>query len=271
MQHIIMQHSEDSNPDVAIVVPTLATRIVYLEQALASIRDASIGHIHICIVGPSTPELTQVCERNGVEQFVNDPGKGLAHAINFAAGQLPSSIKIFNWLGDDDLLMPLSIDFSRSQLILDDRNSFVYGACDYIDQDGEILWTNKSGRYTKYLMRFGPQLIPQPGALMRKSAFDQIGGCNTRYKFAFDLDLFIKLSQIGHALYIPNTLAAFRWHSDSLSVGGRRSSVDEASAIRRDHLPSFLAPISFIWEPIIRNIIFFAGVRMTKQSKKISK
>ncbi len=267
-----MKHSpKDNYPDVAIIVPTLATRLFYLEQALASIRAASTRRIHICIVGPFTPELIQVCERNGVEQFVSDPGKGLAHAINFATDQLPSSITMFNWLGDDDLLRPLSIELSRSRLLSDEMDSFVYGACDYIDQEGQILWTNKSGSYTRYLMRFGPQLIPQPGALMRKLAFDQIGGCDTRYKFAFDLDLFIRLSKIGNVTYIPTTLAAFRWHSDSLSVGGRRSSVDEASTIRINHLPRFLAPFSFIWEPIIRNIIFFAGVRMTRRSKKISK
>jgi GT2 family glycosyltransferase len=248
---------------VGIVVPTLGTRPDYLQQNLKSIRAA--GDAHISIVAPQSFDASKLISEGLVDQFVEDPEIGLATAINEGIKQLPAEISFVNWLGDDDILTEGSITKTRKELEKNEKASLVFGACDYIDSTGKRIWKNKSGKWAVPLLRFGPDLVPQPGALFRRDAFNQVGHLSSDFGWAFDYDLFIKLSKAGKAIYLPDTLACFRWHPDSLSVGLRKKSVAEASAVRRSHLPRWIRPISSIWEYPVMKATLIAGNRVSKK------
>ena len=245
------------NEKCGIVVPTLGLRSEYLEQCLRSIRDA--GDCHICIVVPQDVDLSKMASAGLMDQRVDDLGEGLAQSINLGLRSLPDSIKYINWLGDDDLLAPLSLNVTSQFLNAHPDVIMVFGSCDYIDSEGEALWKNVSGQWAIPLLRFGPCLIPQPGALFRADAYERVGGLRSDFKWAFDFELFIRFSKIGSIRYISQTLASFRWHNDSLSVGGRHGSVLEASKARSIHLPVIFRLFSFIWEFPVRFITKYAG------------
>jgi GT2 family glycosyltransferase len=211
------------------------------------------------VVCPQPKELEQHVEPTLYDKMLLDPGSGLSAAINFGIRALPESVRFVNWLGDDDLLVSESITVARSALERDEDISFVYGRCQYIDEVGNDLWLNNSGRWAAVLMRFGPQLVPQPGALFRRDKYEEVGGLDPELRWAFDLDLLIKLSQVGSTRFIPETLAKFRWHQGSLSVGKRTGSVSEASEVRVAALPKTLRPLSVLWETPIRLLIRFSG------------
>jgi GT2 family glycosyltransferase len=120
-------------------------------------------------------------------------------------------------------------------------------------------------------LRFGPDLIPQPGALFRRSAFEAVGGLNSEFGWAFDFDLFIRLSKLGKLQFMNQTMAQFRWHPESLSVEHRKHSVAEASKVRISHLPSWIRPISFIWEYPVRQATLIAGKRVTAKAQSKAK
>ena len=249
---------------IGIVIPTMGTRPEFLKQSLASIRSAGNATIHI--VAPESAKLASVLDPNSYDALVVDPGTGLSAAIDAGLRSFPSNVEYINWLGDDDLLTEGSLDHALSVLAGNPSIALVYGGCEYIDGDGKSLWLNKSGLYAKYLMRFGPQLVPQPGSLMRRDMYDQIGGLDHQYKWAFDLDLLIRLSRVGQLQFAPRTLAKFRWHEGSLSVGGRKGSVTEASKIRVNSLPLPMRIIAPMWETPIRRVILRAGERLTLRS-----
>jgi GT2 family glycosyltransferase len=95
--------------------------------------------------------------------------------------------------------------------------------------------------------------------LFRRDKYEEVGGLDPELRWAFDLDLLIKLSQVGSTRFIPETLAKFRWHQGSLSVGKRTGSVSEASEVRVAALPKTLRPLSVLWETPIRLLIRFSG------------
>jgi hypothetical protein len=244
-------------PHIGIVVPTLGTRPDYLNQALRSIRSA--GNCHIVVVAPEPEAIRTNYSPELIDQIVQDPKSGLAEAINTGMRSLPSSVQYANWLGDDDLLSPESLAITSQTLKNSPNLVCVYGGCSYIGPDGEVLWVNKSGNYAKWLMRIGPQLIPQPGSLFTLNAFRKVGELDSQYKWAFDLDLLLKFSEIGKIQYIPKVLSSFRWHDGSLSVGGRKGSVKEASRIRQNNMPMAIRFFSPVWEFFIRYAIYVAG------------
>lgn len=251
---------------IGVVIPTLGDRPAYLMESIKSIRQA--GPAYISVVRPPRVnaldgEITEL-----VDSIVDDPGQGLAHAINTGINGLPNTVKYATWLGDDDRLVQGSLQKVSKYLETNSDAAFVFGQCQYIDANGQRLWLNKSGKWAELLMLCGPQLIPQPGSLFKRSSFKQVGGLDEGLKWAFDLDLFLKLRKVGKFGFLNEPLAEFRWHDGSLSVGSRQGSVNEASEVRRRYLPIGVRQVSVIWEPLLRRIILFAGQRMSERILK---
>ena len=219
-----------------------------------------------CLVGPNDLDSRYLASQGLIDQITPDPGGGLASAINSGIASLPETVEYVNWLGDDDLLKTGAIEVARDAFATDSRVVAVYGACDYINNSGVLIWTNKSGSWASRILRFGPDLIPQPGALIQRSAFEHIGRLSNKFGWAFDFDMFIKLSKAGKLAYLPVTLASFRWHPDSLSVGQRRKSVAEASQVRKAHLPKILRAVSELWEFPVRELTYRAGLRVSQRA-----
>lgn len=262
MKNSLQSVNAESEPDVGIVVPTMGTRSEFLNESISSIRFA--GNARLVLVCPSSEVLPEKIVSE-VDEIVADPKRGLAAAINAGINAMPPSIKYVSWLGDDDRLLPGALSRCADELIRT-QASGVFGQCWYIDAAGERLWVNKSGKWAVPLLRVGPQLIPQPGSLVMRSAFDEIGQLSESLKWAFDLEMFIQLSRHGNGLRFLNApLAEFRWHEGSLSVGGRKGSVEEASRVRVQHLPSGLKQLSFLWEPFVRMLILYAGRVISRQ------
>lgn len=253
------------SPRVGIVVPTLGQRPDYLEKCLGSIRAA--GNAHIVLVAPASFNSHPLLGTGLVDSLETDEGNGLAGAINKGIKSLPSTVEYVNWLGDDDLLTEGSLEITEKYLDSNPDAVMVFGACDYIDGTGAVVWTNRSGQWAVPLLRVGPDLIPQPGSLFRRSAFDSVGGLRTDLGWAFDFDLFIRLSRAGKIKYVKKTLAQFRWHPESLSVEHRKKSVAEASRVRVSHLPSLLKPVSFLWEYPVQQATLVAGKRLTSKAQ----
>ena len=254
---------------VGIVVPTLGRRPEYLLECLHSIRAA--GDAHIALVAPIGFDATHLIAKGLIDQQVGDPSVGLPEAINAGIAALPGSINLINWLGDDDLLTPGSIEKCADHLEKQPNLAMVFGSCDYIDPNGYLLWTNKSGPWAVPLLRFGPDLVPQPGALFRRSVFEEVGRLSAKWDWAFDLDLFIRLSKVGNIGFVDDTLASFRWHSESLSVEFRSKSVLEASRVRVSHLPSYMRLICQLWEYPLRQATLLAGARVSATARKIAR
>lgn len=251
---------------VGVVVPTMGSRLEFILDCLRSIRES--GNAFILIVAPDLELITRSIPPHLYDRLLLDPKLGLPSAINLGIADLPGENEFVTWLGDDDLLEKDSLSYALAPLLEDKACVLSFGGCKYINSNGEVIWSNHSGRYAVPLLRFGPQMIPQPGSLIRRTAFNAVGGLDNQYKWAFDLDLFIRLRQLGRLRFVNQKLASFRWHEGSLSVGGRAGSVREASHIRKNSLPLILRLCSPIWEFPLRKIIMIAGFRISRLVSK---
>jgi GT2 family glycosyltransferase len=227
------------------------------------------GNAHVCLVAPKDFNYKPLIENGLVDQFVIDPGSGLPDAINAGFSELPSDIEYINWLGDDDLLSVGSLGEATKVLDSEPNIVLVFGSCDYVDPTGKTIWTNRSGQWASKLLRFGPNLVPQPGALFRRAAFGKVGGLRAEFKWAFDFDLLLNLKRLGGLKFLNQTLSSFRWHPESLTVEFRSKSVEEASRVRILHLPRILRPISWLWEYPVKKATFLAGLRVSQKAKQL--
>lgn len=254
--------------EVGIVVPTIWGRPQYIKQTLESIRQA--GSAYVLLVGRPGQDVSDWLSAGLIDEYRDEAAGSLPAKLNAAFKSLPESVRYINWIGDDDLYVAGAIDSALQILKQSTETVLVYGDCEYIDSAGNHLFLNKAGTLAKKILKFGPDLIPQPGALYKRNAFEAVGGLREDLAMAFDFDLWIKLSRIGKIEYVSKPLSRFRWHPDSLSVMRRGQSVREASQVRVDHLPAALMPISFVWEIPVRLATFLAGKLVALRSRLIA-
>ena len=248
---------------IGIVLPTIFSRPQYLPLAVKTIRDS--GDCFILLSSPTPAAESQILVNQLLQSgqidahMIETSGLPLAEKINEALRALPAECEYIGWLGDDDILLPGALEASAKILDPSPEVVMVYGSCDYISGSGEVLFTNNSSQFAAKLLHFGPQLIPQPGALWRRSTFEEVGGLSEEFNLAFDFDLFLKLSKAGELRHIAQTLAQFRWHPDSLSVRRRWVSVSEASRVRRKHYKGAMRVLWPAWEPWVMLATYLAG------------
>jgi GT2 family glycosyltransferase len=244
-------------PAVGVVVPTIGQRPQYLVSTLKSIREA--GDSYIVLVGRKGFDATSYQKSGLVNLYIDELETSVPKKINQGFRSLPENIEYITWIGDDDLLAPHSLNAAVSVLGKPEKPVLVFGHCQYIDSEGNDVLVKRSGSWAVPLLRFGPQLIPQPSAVFRRDAFEKVGGLSDKFEFAFDFDLFLKLTKVGKGVFVDQILSSHRWHSTSLTFIRRWDSVKEASAVRVSNLSPLFRVLSFLWEVPIMLITYFAG------------
>lgn len=242
---------------IGIVVPTLGERPLLIVESLLSARNAGANHIQV--VTKSADFGSQLVSSGLADDYVLECKAGLAAAINFGLQRLPRDIVYINWLADDDLLEPNSLNLLREVLERGSKDVLcVHGKCAYISVSSQKLFVMPTGSWANFLMRVGPQLLAQPACLIRREAFQQVGGLDESLHWAFDLALLLKLNALKRSAFVNHSIAKFRWHSGSLSVDGRRQSVREAQTVRRRHAKG-IAHLLLLFNPIISQVILLGG------------
>lgn len=224
------------------------------------------------LVGCPADQLTAVRAAlpEGAKVIAESTEPGLAKKLDGLLRQLSSNCDVIGWLGDDDLLAEGSLAASVAAFQQDPKTVMTFGGCDYIDAEGGVIFTNSSGEWAAKILRFGPQLIPQPGSLMRKAAFERTSGLSSQFALAFDFDLFLQLRNQGNFAFINQTLAQFRWHPNSLSVKRRMRSAVEASRVRRKHYRGLPRFVWWLWEPFVILATWGAGKLVSLRASRKS-
>jgi GT2 family glycosyltransferase len=249
-------------PAVGVVVPTIGERPQYLESTLKSIREA--GESFVVLVGRKGFDASSFQKAGLVDIYVDEVESSVPNKINQGFRALPETIEYITWIGDDDLLAPGGLGIAIKALEKPEKPLLVYGHCQYIDSDGKDVLVKRSGSWAVPLLRFGPQLIPQPSAFFRRDAFEKVGGLSDKFQFAFDFDLFLKLTNLGKAVFIDQILSSHRWHATSLTYSRRWESVREASKVRVSNLSPVIRLISFVWELPIQLVTYLAGTILSR-------
>lgn len=241
---------------VLLVIPTLGRRTDLLRQTLESIRDQVPHRADIVIVCPPDAADAVKLGAEFCAQIVDDPG-GMTAAINAGLAQADPKHEYFNWIGDDDLLTPGSLAATVSALDADPAAVVAFGYCDYIDAADRVLFTSRAGALAPWLMTWGPDLVPQPGALFRLATVREVGGLDPTLSYAMDLDLMLRLRRRGTFVNTDRTLSCFRWHPTSTTVANRTASLDEAERVKRRYLSPAQRRLAPLWEGPVR-----AGTRL---------
>lgn len=178
---------------IVVITPTLGTRDT-LERTIETVRTIGGNRVRHVVVCPSA--MTEVLSnRYGVECLAEPAGcRGIYQALNYGFRTLGHDYSYLTFINDDDYWLP---DYSRLIDAVDDGQvDLVYGKVDF-DMDGRIMDMACSGCYADFIPLLHRRIVlfTQQAAILRSSAFFDVGGFDEHYRLVADTLLWARLSE----------------------------------------------------------------------------
>lgn len=223
-----------SSPLVTIAVPSF-NQGRFLDDALASIFQQELPVEVFVLDGGSTDGSLEVIRKwaprlAGWRSHADD---GQAAAINegIASGTAP----FVCWLNSDDWLLPGALSLLADALQVHSEAPAVYGrAWNVVQKTGHKapIWVEPF-KESRLALRC---IISQPATLIRRSAWDAVGGVNGQLHMAMDYDLWWRLyKQVAALHFVDAFVAVNREHAATKTKTLRRRHYQEAMAVVRKH------------------------------------
>lgn len=224
-------------PTISIVTPSY-NQGQFIEETIRSILLQGYPNLeYIIIDGGSADGSVDIIRKyaDRLDYWVSKRDRGSAHAIN--KGFARAHGEIFGWLNSDDFLLPGAI--SRVVEMHKKYPTAVawVGGCYRIDPDGRILSSIiPYGLDRDSLADWGRRgFFYQPSCFFAAQAWHKIGALDESLHFAFDVDLWLRLSAIGTFASTGEILSAAIIHKDAKTQAQRADMHAETTSIQIKH------------------------------------
>ncbi len=214
----------ETKPAVTVVV-TCFNYGRYLDGCLRSVTDQTWRDLEVVVVDDgSTDDTAEVARRwlgDPRVRYVAQANSGQAKAKNLGVRQARGEFVAF--LDADDLWHPAKLE-RQLPLFENPQVQVVYSRAWYIDEIGARIDFQPLGEYLQPRRGFVADLllfdnfIPFSSSVLRRSAFERVGGFDESLAMAIDWDLWLRLSLDGAFEYVDEALIAYRMgHPDQMS------------------------------------------------------
>ena len=206
---------------ITVVTPSF-NQAAFLEDTILSVLTQDYNNVqYIVMDGGSNDGSLEIIRRyaDRISHWQSAPDGGQAAAI--AEGFTIASGEILCWLNSDDILLPGALSKVAAFFRRYPECEVVSGGAVLIDERSMVC-NSLASPYTlgvpatySRLRFYGQEGVYQQGTFWRKSAYDAVGGLDTRLQFIMDLDLFARLAKRRPFCRLPDLLACFRLHRNS--------------------------------------------------------
>jgi glycosyltransferase involved in cell wall biosynthesis len=205
----------------------------WLEESVSSVLDQSHTDLELILVDDGSTDGTRPCiealaARDARVVPVFKPNTGLADSLNVGAGMAKGA-----WLARldaDDVMSPSRLEEQLKAINSRHRVVFVGSGLVEVDEEGRRLrsFTYPTG-HAKLVarLRTGKGFPAHSSALIEMEAFRRIGGYRPRFVRSQDLDLWLRLSEVGELTSVSVPLVQVRSHRRQISFtdGGEQSKI----------------------------------------------
>ena len=212
------------DPLISVIMPVYNAG-QYLVEAVESILGQELTDFEFIIINDGSTDdssgiLGNFAERDPRLLVVNRPNGGYSSALNEALERTRG--RFIARMDADDISLPAR--FSRQvEFLQRNREHVAVGTkAIVVDREGDpvtfrdcpIDHDTIDGDHMK---GFGGQIV-HPSVMIRREAMEAVGGYRTEFEPAEDLDLFLRLAEIGRLANLSEFLLKYRLHDKNTSV-----------------------------------------------------
>ena len=172
---------------------------------------------HIVVDGASSDRTIDIVKRYPEAQWISEPDHGQSDAIN--KGFLRAQGELMGWLNADDYYLPGGLEAIASAAREHPEADVIYGDCVFVDCDGKILRSKVEHEFDSSVLMYFGCYIPSTSTFFRRRIIDAGLLLDCEYRVCMDFEYFARLAHAGFVFhYVPQFIAAFRWHGDNVSL-----------------------------------------------------
>lgn len=212
-----------SSPKISVLMPVYNAER-YLAEAIDSILHQTFSDFELLIINDgSTDESGRILEAYAAKddriRLVTRENRGLIQTLNEMLTQARG--EFLARMDADDIAYPDR--FARQLEALEMEAEVVCLGCAYdmIDEQGQWLLRTEPPAQDDAIQQqllCGATAIQHPCAMFRRDAVLNVGGYDASTFLAEDLDLWLRLGEVGKLLNLTDVMLQYRVHSNSVSV-----------------------------------------------------
>jgi glycosyltransferase involved in cell wall biosynthesis len=236
------------------VITVCFNAIETLEDTLQSVLTQDYPHIEYIVQdGGSTDGSMELLERYRpmLARLISEPDMGMYDAYNkslaYATGDVVALLNADDMFATPEILSHVARRFETSQA------DAVYGDLVYVDRAfaNQVMRYWRSGFYRRERFRYG-WMPPHPSFFLKRAAYEQYGGFDTRLQSAADYELMLRMLY-KHGLsasWLPEVLVRMRTggKSNASLKSHLVANREDASAWRLNKLSPH--PLTFLLKPL---------------------
>ena len=201
-------------PSISVITPSF-NQAAYLKQTMDSVLSQGIPDMEYVVMDGGSSDGSADLIRSYEDRlsaWASEKDRGQADAVNKGAARTRG--EVIGWLNSDDLYLTGAVRKALAYLDSHPDIDAVYGDVLSIDGNGSLMNVMRFDRYSaEDLMTF--RVISQPGVFFRRSAWERAGGLDLSYSYLLDHHLWLRMICGGRFAYLPEPLAAARFHAEA--------------------------------------------------------
>ena len=210
-------------PAFSVLMP-MRDAASFLRIAIESVQNQTFKNWELLIADNGSRDhsvkIAEDCARKDSRiRILNCSGSSLSNVRNRLLSE--SRADFVAWLDSDDVAEPQRLEQQKGYLEQNPDCVIVGTDVIVIDPDGDII-RYEAVQYDhdeilNQLMSLQSKGIFFPASAGRRQAILDVGGLNTKFRCAEDIDLFLRLAEKGRLANLPIALTRYRWRTDNLS------------------------------------------------------
>jgi glycosyltransferase involved in cell wall biosynthesis len=237
-------------PSISIITPSYQ-HAEFIEGTIRSVLDQGYPRLEFQVMdGGSSDGTVEILRRyQGLLNWISEPDGGQAAALN--DGFRRTSGEIIGWLNSDDLYAEGALAAVGAYFQANPTTEWLYGRCPIIDRQGrsarDLVTHYKQFWMRRYSYRrlLVENFLNQPAVFFRRRLLERVGLIDTRYRNAFDYELFLRMGAVAHPAYLDRLLAYFRVHREAKTSSSFdrtfREELDAAERVTAGRHPLLIA------------------------------
>lgn len=221
------------SPKISVLMPVYNAEN-YLLQAVESICSQSYKDFEFIIIDDGSSDgsleiLRKFSENDNRIKLHSRPNKGLISTLNEGLSYCKG--EYIARMDADDISLPNRLGAQVEYMQNHPDCVAVGSGVLLIDPEGEVLCSyplllTHQEIDNANLSLIGGSAIVHPSVMFRSSIIVGIGGYRGKYLHAEDIDLFLRLAEVGEIANINNNLLKYRMHLDSVGYSQRKLQIE---------------------------------------------
>jgi glycosyltransferase involved in cell wall biosynthesis len=218
-------------PAVSVVIPSYRGG-GYLRAAIASVQAQTLENWELVVVlDGCTDDLSDIEAADSRVRVVRQANRG--ECVSRNVGIMHARADLVALLDDDDRMLPTRLE-SQVAEFSDGQVGLCHTQFRVIDANGTTVGSGTSGDVQYHELLRGDAIIVITTTMIRRDLLQELGGFNSLYRMAGDVDLIYRVARECKVVFLPEVLTEYRRHGGHVSAGVSGGSLAKLSL--RQHL-----------------------------------